>query len=70
MYVCMYVYVYVYIHIHIHIFISGFASSGNTIVFMGGFGSVAVMNEIFGWSIRPVSYQVIKLIKPCLVPGY
>jgi len=35
----------------------GYASSGNTIVFMGGFGSVAVMNEIFGWSIRPVSYQ-------------
>lgn len=24
---------------------------------MGGFGSVAVMNEIFGWQIRPVSYQ-------------
>ena len=35
----------------------GYASSGNTIVFMGGFGSVAVINEIFGWQIRPVSYQ-------------
>ena len=35
----------------------GYASGGNTIVFMGGFGSIAVMNEIFGWQIRPVPYQ-------------
>ncbi|EKX39746.1 hypothetical protein GUITHDRAFT_164877 [Guillardia theta CCMP2712] len=38
----------------------GYASSGNNIVFLGGFGSLSVINEIFGWQIRPVEYQVTK----------
>mmetsp|Transcript_54936 Transcript_54936/g.128480 ORF Transcript_54936/g.128480 Transcript_54936/m.128480 type:complete len:278 (+) Transcript_54936:28-861(+) len=34
-----------------------YASEGNNIVFMGGFGTLAVINEIFGWQLTAVPYQ-------------
>jgi len=38
--------------------IKGYASTGNNVVFMGGFGTLQIMNEIFGWQLDPVTYQV------------
>ena len=37
--------------------LQGYASTGNNVVFMGGFGTLDVMNEIFGWQLQPVMYQ-------------
>jgi len=37
--------------------IRGYASTGNNVVFLGGFGTLDVMNEIFGWQLKPVTYQ-------------
>jgi len=37
--------------------IKGYASGGNNVVFMGGYGNIDVINEIFGWQLRPVAYQ-------------
>mmetsp|Transcript_11536 Transcript_11536/g.27953 ORF Transcript_11536/g.27953 Transcript_11536/m.27953 type:complete len:279 (+) Transcript_11536:24-860(+) len=37
--------------------IKGYASAGNNVVFLGGFGSLDIMNEIFSWELTPVTYQ-------------
>lgn len=37
--------------------LQSYASTGNNVVFMGGFGTLDVMNEIFGWQLMPVTYQ-------------
>lgn len=34
-----------------------YVSSGNTVVFVGGFGSVALINDVFGLHIRAQEYQ-------------
>ena len=42
----------------------GYASAGNNVVFLGGFGSLDIINEIFSWELTPVTYQVLNLVDP------